>query len=60
MAHPGGFKGFSKPNLGKGVAVLLDERAKNFAHAAKAKWEKMTRMHSSEWFKQSSNKELDE
>jgi len=59
-ARPGGIKDFSKPNLNKGVAALLDERAECFASAAKAKWERMTRTHSLEWFKQSSNKELDE
>jgi len=58
--RPDGIKKFSKPNLNKGMAALLDKRAECFAHAAKAKWEKMTRTHSSEWFKQSSNKELDE
>jgi len=51
---------FLKPEKEKGVADLLEERAVKLDSSAKAKWEKMTRTHSSEWFKQSSNKELDE
>jgi len=51
---------FLKPEEGKGVAELLKERAQKLDSSTKAKWEKMTRTHSSEWFKQSSNKELDE
>ena len=53
-------KGFLKTSLSKGVADLLDEKAMCFVDTTKAKWEKVTRTHSSEWFKQSSNKELDE
>jgi len=55
-AHPV----FVKPAGGKSVADLLQDRVTQFAKASKDKWEKMTRTHSSEWFKQSSNKELDE
>jgi len=51
---------FLKPVRDKGVADLLKERASKLDSSTKAKWEKMTRTHSSEWFKQSSNKELDE
>jgi len=51
---------FLKPEKDKSVADLLKERASNLDSSTKAKWEKMTRTHSSEWFKQSSNKELDE
>jgi len=51
---------FLAPHKDKGVADLLKERASNLESSTKAKWEKMTRTHSSEWFKQSSNKELDE
>jgi len=51
---------FMKPGKDKGVADLLKERASKLDSSTKAKWEKMTRTHSSEWFKQSSNKELDE
>ena len=51
---------FARPAKVKGVAELLQERAAQFEKSAKDKWEKMTRTHSSEWFKQSSNKELDE
>ena len=59
---PGGAKAvrFLKPEKDKGVADLLKERASKLDLSTKAKWEKMTRTHSSEWFKQSSNKELDE
>jgi len=57
---PSEARDFLVPKLRKGVATLLDERSERFAAAAKAKWEKMTKTHSSEWFKQSSNKELDE
>ena len=49
-----------KPTVEKSVADLLKERAERLETSTKAKWEKMTRTHSSEWFKQSSNKELDE
>jgi len=52
--------GFSIVKTGKSVVTTLNERAERFATATKAKWEKMTRTHSSEWYKQSSNKELDE
>ena len=51
---------FLKPEEDKGVADLLRERASKLDSSTKAKWEKMSRTHSSEWFKQSSNKELDE
>jgi len=51
---------FLTPHKGKSVADLLKERASNLDSSTKAKWEKMARTHSSEWFKQSSNKELDE
>ena len=51
---------FRAPCSDKGVADLLAERASNLESSTKAKWEKMARTHSSEWFKQSSNKELDE
>ena len=51
---------FLKPGKDKGVADLLKERASKLDSSTKAKWEKMARTHSSEWFKQSSNKELDE
>jgi len=51
---------FLSPATDKGVADLLKERAERLDASTKAKWEKMTRTHSSEWFKQSSNKELDE
>jgi len=51
---------FLTPQETKSVADLLKERASNLDSSTKAKWEKMTRTHSSEWFKQSSNKELDE
>jgi len=59
---PGGVEAaqFMKPKKDKGVADLLKERASKLDSSTKAKWEKMTRTHSSEWFKQSSNKELDE
>ena len=52
--------GFMGPAHEKGVASLLKEWADKLDASTKAKWEKMTRTHSSEWFKQSSNKELDE
>jgi len=42
------------------VSDLLRARAERYEKAAKAKVERMTRTHSSEWYKQSSNKELDE
>jgi len=60
--RPGGIGAvhFMKPKEGRGVADLLKERATKLDASTKAKWEKMTRTHSSEWFKQSSNKELDE
>ena len=60
--HPVGTRTvrFMKPEGAKGVADLLKERATRLDSYTKAKWEKMTRTHSSEWFKQSSNKELDE
>jgi len=51
---------FMKPKGDKSVADLLKERASKLDSSTKAKWEKMARTHSSEWFKQSSNKELDE
>jgi len=51
---------FMKPRGDKSVAGLLRERASKLDSSTKAKWEKMARTHSSEWFKQSSNKELDE
>ena len=51
---------FLAPRGEKGVADLLKERASALDSSTKAKWEKMSRTHSSEWFKQSSNKELDE
>jgi len=51
---------FLAPRRDRGVADLLKDRASNLDSSTKAKWEKMTRTHSSEWFKQSSNKELDE
>ena len=51
---------FLKPEEDKGVADLLRKRASKLDSSTKAKWEKMARTHSSEWFKQSSNKELDE
>jgi len=51
---------FMSPDDGKSVTSLLRERADKLDTSTKAKWEKMTRTHSSEWFKQSSNKELDE
>jgi len=51
---------FLRPEKGKSVADLLKERAIKLDSSTRAKWEKMARTHSSEWFKQSSNKELDE
>jgi len=51
---------FMKPAAKEGVADLLKKRVNKLEASTKAKWEKMTRTHSSEWFKQSSNKELDE
>jgi len=51
---------FLAPRKEKNVADLLKEWASVLESSTKAKWEKMTRTHSSEWFKQSSNKELDE
>jgi len=57
---PDDAQAFLVPKLETSVAALLADRAKHFDTAAKAKWEKMTRMHSLEWFKQSTNKELDE
>jgi len=62
VPKPGGNEAvqFMKPEKNKGVADLLKERAAKLESSTKAKWEKMTRTHSSEWFKQSSNKELDE
>ena len=51
---------FAKPTNAKGVADLLRERADKFETSTRNKWEKLTRTHASEWFKQSSNKELDE
>jgi len=60
--QPGSVKAvqFLKPEKDKGVADLLQEQASKLDSSTKAKWEKMARTHSSEWFKQSSNKELDE
>jgi len=55
-----GAERFMKPKKDSSVADLLRERASKLESSTKAKWEKMTRTHSSEWFKQSSNKELDE
>jgi len=59
---PGSIKAvrFLKPGEDRKVADLLKERASTLESSTKAKWEKMARTHSSEWFKQSSNKELDE
>jgi len=51
---------FAKPAGAKAVADLLHKRVDGFAKASKDKWEEMTRTHSSEWFKQLSNKEMDE
>ena len=51
---------FLKPRGDKSVAELLAARASKLESSTKDKWERMTRTHSSEWFKQSSNKELDE
>jgi len=51
---------FGKPDGGRGVATLLQDRVLHFDESSKKKQEEMTRTHSSEWFKQSSNKELDE
>jgi len=51
---------FLKPKDRTCIADLLQDRVLRFEESSRAKWEKMTRMHSSEWFKQSSNKELDE
>jgi len=51
---------FAKPAAGGTVADLLRDKMDRFTTASKDKWEKMTRTHSAEWFKQSSNKELDE
>lgn len=51
---------FAEPTDSKGVADLLRERADHFEKSTRSKWEKLTRTHTSEWFKQSSNKELDE
>ena len=51
---------FSMMKEKKGVSGLLDEKADCFTKAAKEKMERMTRTHSSEWYKQSSNKELNE
>jgi len=51
---------FAKPVNAKGVADLLQERVDLLEKSTKAKWEKMARTHTAEWFKQSSNKEMDE
>jgi len=51
---------FAKPEPVQTTASILKNRAAKLEASTKAKWEKMTRTHSSEWFKQSSNKELDE
>jgi len=51
---------FVTPTHTKGIAELLQERADLFEKSARDKWERLTRTHASEWFKQSSNKELDE
>jgi len=51
---------FLKPKEDKSVTNLLKARASRLESSTKSKWEKMARTHSSEWFKQSSNKELDE
>jgi len=60
--RPGGVGAvqFMKPKEDSSIADLLGKRASVLDSSTKAKWEKMTRTHSSEWFKQSSNKELDE
>lgn len=50
---------YARPTNDKKVADLLWDKVDRFAKASRDKWEKMTRTHSSEWFKQSSNKELD-
>jgi len=57
---PGAPPLFVKPADNKAVADLLRDKVDRFTKASKDKWEKMTRTHSSEWFKQSSNKEMDE
>ena len=54
-----GIPEFTKPTKERLTADVLRERAARLEASTKAKWEKMTRTHSSEWFKQSSNKELD-
>jgi len=51
---------FATPRNAKGMADLLQERADKFGESSRKKWEKLTRTHALEWFKQSSNKELDE
>jgi len=51
---------FAKPTDTRPTAAILQDRVAAFTKASKDKWEEMTRTHSSEWFKQSSNKELDE
>ena len=51
---------FAKLEAKKTVSTLLEERDNQFAKVVKAKMERMTRTHSSEWYKLSSNKELDE
>jgi len=51
---------FARPASAKSVADLLQERADLLEKSTRAKWERMARTHTSEWFKQSSNKELDE
>jgi len=51
---------FAKPANDKPVTALVQDKVAAFTKASKDKWEKLTRTHSSEWFKQSSNKELDE
>jgi len=50
----------SGPKPDKRVADILQERVERFTKSSKEKWDKMTRTHTSEWYKQSSNKELDE
>jgi len=51
---------FKRPAEAKRVADMLQERMDHLEKSTKAKWEKMCRTHTSEWYKQSSNKELDE
>ena len=65
-AHTSGDKGDAAPELphgaprSKGVADMLDGRAAFLASNTKRKAARMAKNHTSEWFRQSSNKELDE